>query len=313
MTALAPFIIAYPQVKAIIDRIEMCRILSQRTGEPNCMALEGRTGAGKTTLIKAYSYKYQPQQTEFGKSLPIFYMETPSPVTVKMMASRMLEVLGDPSPNSGTQAALNSRLVHYIRQRSVDLVVLDDIQHLIEKRLNSRESVTDWLKVLIKEAGIPFVVIGQEGEVLKVLEESQQLSRLFAAREKLQAFATNSDAGKRDFDGFVSSALNELGLALDKSMDESEFYGRMFSATEGLVANIINLLQTSALLAEQSGAKYVTQDHLRDAYGIRLQSHVRKPNPFAPAGKMDPALSKVDGKARTKETKKATTPDTSGS
>ena len=48
--------------------------------------------------------------------------------------------------------------------------------------------VSNWLKVLIKETCVPFLVIGIEGKVEVILEANSQLSRLFAVREDLTRF-----------------------------------------------------------------------------------------------------------------------------
>lgn len=53
--------------------------------------LSGRTGAGKSTLVKDYAAAFGRIETEEGTEIPVFYMQTPSPVTVKGMAAAMLE------------------------------------------------------------------------------------------------------------------------------------------------------------------------------------------------------------------------------
>ena len=84
---------------------------------------------------------------------------------------------------------MNSRLIQYIKHCQVQLVILDDFHHLIDKETNRvLETVSDWLKVLIKETGVMFLVVGIEGKVEQILEANPQLSRLFAVRETLEPF-----------------------------------------------------------------------------------------------------------------------------
>jgi len=71
----------------------------------------------------------------------------------------------------------------------VELVILDDFHHLIDKETNRiLEQVSDWLKVLIKETGIPFLVVGIDGKVERILDANAQLSRLFAVRQTWNHF-----------------------------------------------------------------------------------------------------------------------------
>ena len=118
------------------EDIEECQELSKVAEEPQCMSLEGPTGAGKTTLIKDYARQFPRHETGPATLIPVFYLETPSPVTVKGLAQKMLEELGDPAAHKGNQPALNSRLIHLIRECGVELVILDDFQHLIDSETN---------------------------------------------------------------------------------------------------------------------------------------------------------------------------------
>ena len=91
--------------------------------------------------------------------------------------------------------SLNSRLIKLLKACQVELVILDDFHHLIDTETDRvLAKVSDWLKVLIKETGIPFLVVGMEGKVERILRANAQLSRLFAARETLLPFAWQPEA-----------------------------------------------------------------------------------------------------------------------
>jgi hypothetical protein len=83
--------------------------------------------------------------------VPVFYVPTPSPVTIKGMATKMLEKLGDPAFkfNRGRADFLDTRLINNIIASKVELVILDDFHHLIDKETNRiLATVSDWLKAL---------------------------------------------------------------------------------------------------------------------------------------------------------------------
>ena len=185
-------LIRYPRFNELHNDIEFCQELSLTAGEPQCMVLEGLTGAGKSTLVQAYADAFPRYETDLGTKIPVFYVETPSPVTIKGMAARILEELGDPAAHRGARWSMDSRIVKYIKACEVKLVILDDFHHLIDRETNRvLETVSDWLKVIIKETGIPYLVVGIEGKVELILQANQQLSRLFAIREILRPFVWN--------------------------------------------------------------------------------------------------------------------------
>lgn len=278
-------LIRYPRFNELHERISMCQELSSAAGEAQCLALEGATGVGKSTLARTYTDIFPRYETASGSKIPVFYVETPSPVTVKGMAARMLEELGDPGAHKGPLWSMNSRLIEYIGTLcEVELVILDDFHHLIDKKTNKiLEEVSDWLKVLIKETSVPFLVVGSEGKVEQILETNRQLSRLFATPEKLEPFEWHpSEPGKnKPFAAFITYAEEGLGLQLSDEWPRPELLERLHQATGGIVGNVMNLMRYAALLAQMEGVERLTLSTLAQAFARRLQKHMGlKDNPF---------------------------------
>jgi Cdc6-like AAA superfamily ATPase len=200
-------LIRYPRFKALHQDMRECQALSRLANEPHCLSLEGVTGAGKSTLVRDYAALFPRIEEAAGTRVPVFYVETPSPVTVKGMAATMLASLGDPAAHTGALWSMNFRLVRLMKACQVELVILDDFHHLIDKETNRiLEQVSDWLKVLIKETNIPFLVVGIEGKVEPILEANAQLSRLFAARQTLTPlhYHQTDEASLQEFARFCS-------------------------------------------------------------------------------------------------------------
>lgn len=276
-------IIRYPKFQELHQDIRDCIRMSKMSGEPSCMSLEGGTGIGKSTLIRDYAAAFPHVESKGGFIIPVFYMETPAPVTVKGMAAAMLEALGDPAAHSGTLWSMNSRLIQYIITCRVELVVLDDFHHLIDQKTNRvLNTVSEWLKVLIKETLTPFLVIGIEGQVERILKANQQLSRLFAIREQLTPFLWSADEPQsiQDFSMFIAYAEQTLDVTLSDELDQIELLFRLHYATSGVVANIMNLLRYATMIASDNGRSVVTLGVLSTAFQKRLAKHVDKPNPF---------------------------------
>lgn len=285
-------LIRYPRFKALHTDIRECQELSRLTHEPQCMSLEGVTGAGKSTLVRDYVALFPRRDEPAGTRIPIFYAETPSPVTVKGMAASMLAHLGDPAANHGALWAMNYRLIRLMLDCQVELVILDDFHHLIDRETNRiLEQVSDWLKVLIKETGIPFLVVGIEGKVERILETNAQLSRLFAVRQTLTPFRCDptDTASVQEFARFVQYAEQAIALPLPTTLPRLELVQRLYEATQGVVGNLMNLLRYAAWLTQQqvpavqptTPAPTIALATLAAAYDKRLAKHLQRPaNPF---------------------------------
>jgi hypothetical protein len=280
-------LIRYPRFKELHQHIRQCQHMSQTAGEPQCMSLEGVTGAGKSTLVQDYARAFPRFLTDEGVQIPVFYMETPSPVTVKGMAAAMLEQLGDPAAHRGTQWSMNSRLIRLMVACRVEIAVLDDFHHLIDCETNRvLEKVSDWLKVLIKETGLPFLVVGIEGTVERILDVNPQLSRLFATREALEPFKwdMSDEACVYEVAHFVKYVEEAIGMALSDELPRLELLYRLHYATAGVVGNLMNLLRYAAMNAQAKKADAIDLPTLALAFRRRLASHLKaKVNPFEKA------------------------------
>jgi Bacterial TniB protein len=277
-------LIRYPRFKALHQDMRECQALSRLANEPHCLSLEGVTGAGKSTLVRDYAALFPRVEEPSGTRVPVFYAETPSPVTVKGMAATMLARLGDPAAHTGALWSMNFRLVHLMTACQVELVILDDFHHLIDKETNCiLEQVSDWLKVLIKETNIPFLVVGIEGKVECILEANSQLSRLFAARQTLEPFRYDQadDASLQEFARFVHYAEEALAIALPETLPRAELLQRLHVATRGVVGNLMNLLRYAAWLTRQQQHDTIALPTLAAAFDKRLRKHLKSQlNPF---------------------------------
>lgn len=277
-------LIRHSRFNELHQDMQRCQHLSQLTDEAQCMSLEGLPGTGKTTLVKSYAHAFARDETRATTHLPIFYMETPSPVTVKGMAARMLEVIGDPAAHRGPLWAMNSRLIAYLKLCQVQLVILDDFHHLIDQETERiLATVSDWLKVLIKETQVPFLVVGLVGRVNLILNSNEQLSRLFAMRETLHPFTWNptDTAATQAFASFVQVVETGIQFPLSTELPRAELLHRLHYATNGVVGHVMNLFRFALWLADRQQVDRLSLAVLSEAFAKRLQPHFpHKVDPF---------------------------------
>jgi len=277
-------IIYHPRFQELHARITDCLAATAEYGEPECLCLMGATGVGKTTLVRSYVAAFPRRETERGTRSPVLYLETPHPITVKGMTSALLDALGDPLAFKGTQPEMNARLQNFLADCGVRLVILDDFHHLIDKQTNRiLRDVSEWLKVLIKNTGIVYLVVGIEGEVERILNANKQLSRLFV-REYMLPFRWRPDEPESitDFARLMSYVQTVLEVKLTVAEPWPILLFRIHLATDGVMSNIMNLFRQAVRIQQRQGlvGQPLSLDVLADAYSQRLQPHVGVDNPF---------------------------------
>ncbi len=245
------------------------------------MSLAGPSGAGKSTLVRGYAEAFPRTITQTRTIVPVLYVETPSPVTVKSMCSNMLDALGDPVAFKGTQANMNHRLIGFIQDCDDELIILDEFHHLIDSETNRiLEKVSDWLKSLIKKTGKPFLVVGIEGKVEIILRTNSQLSRLFPIREKILPLVYEPTK-ENEFVQFVVHAEKGLGMQLTNTMPRAELLYRLHYASDGIIGHIMNLMRYATLHAGNEGHEMIEEVDLRCAFERRIANVLwNKVNPF---------------------------------
>lgn len=277
-------IIHHPRFRELHARISECLRATAEYGEAECLCLMGETGVGKTTLVRSYAAAFPRFEVELGTRSPVLYLETPHPITVKGMTSALLDGLGDPLAFKGTQPEMNARLQGFLADCGVRLVILDDFHHLIDKQTNRiLRDVSEWLKVLIKNTDIVYLVVGIEGEVERILNANQQLSRLFV-REHLLPFQWQPGDSEAisDFARLISYVQSVVNVQLAEDEAWPVLLLRIHLATGGVMSNIMSLFRQASRVQQRQGktGQPLTLDMLAVAYRERLQAHVRRDNPF---------------------------------
>jgi hypothetical protein len=277
-------IIQHPRFRELHARISECLEATAEDGEPQCLCLSGETGVGKTTLVRNYAAAFPRYEVPLGTRTPILYLETPHPITVKGMTSALLHALGDPRAFKGTQPEMNARLQGFLADCGTRLVILDDFHHLIDKQTNHiYRDVSEWLKVLIKNTGIVYLVVGIDGEVERILAANPQLSRLFV-REQLRPFLWKPADPNivSDFARLISYVLVTLEVALTEEEPLPVTLFRIHQATAGVMSHIMNLFRQADRVQRRQGnaGQPLTLKILATAYQERLQPHVGRNNPF---------------------------------
>ena len=273
-------IVRHPRFKEISQMIKECFEDTYESGEPSCLALEGTMGVGKTTLVKDYAKakRVWREYKQGQKVRNVLYVSTPSPATINKLSQKMLESLGDPMPNARSRQDPTARLISHLKACEVKLVILDEFQHMINSPTNYRlRTVSDWLKGVIKEVGIPFVVVGIQGEVSQVLDFNPQLGRLFVPHVLEPFMFDPKDKNTiEEFNKFIRSIESGLDFWICKEIDRVDLLHRIYLGTNGITSFIVKLLKHAAKKADAEGYDCIKLSHFAYSYKRWIAKKVKK-------------------------------------
>lgn len=270
----------HPKFNQAMDTIREFHLKSKLSKSPQNLLITGMSGAGKTTVFESYVEKYDRKISDATLTKKIILASSiPSPATPNSVAEKMLEDLGDPYPNRGTVPNKTRRLVNLIKDCEIELVMLDEFQNFVdpEKRERVLYKVSEWIKQILNDTKVPFILFGLDS-CIKVVKTNDQLSRRFPVRFNLPLFNYEDEKSVSNF-GLLLDNI-ERSLPLKDSSNLSEYSEQFFEATKGLMYSIMWLITEASVRAVKRGDSKITLEDLAFAYN--LNAHVNNNESYNP-------------------------------
>lgn len=256
----------FHHVKRVLARLEHMYEYQCMHEEAEHLMLIGESGVGKSTLLSNYARKHPVIEHQELTEIPVLYVplgQAPSP---KTMASTMLLALGDPKWNLGKEADLTARLVFLIKTCRVRIVIVDEVNHLVDRGgEKTLHTTADWLKRLVDATRVSFVLAGIPRS-RRVLATNDQLRGRFREVIEIERFSVANARAEHEF----RSVLNVFkGYLRDlPTVDISnKVMVRVFAfATDGRLRDIRRLLVRAVELAYAKPAPQLTTSVLAEAF-----------------------------------------------
>ena len=120
-------------VQSVRNRIAQFHKVSWCAKSSDFLVLYGDSGCGKSTILKKYRDNWNKTYIHDSEEVGVLYISVPSKCSPRALAEAILTKLGDPLAHKGTQYSLTIRAAHYINQKQVSLLILDEFNHFIDK------------------------------------------------------------------------------------------------------------------------------------------------------------------------------------
>lgn len=274
--------VEYPRLTEIFERIEECHDQAKWSVQPNCLAIMGRSSAGKTTIWRKYSQRYPHRITPSGTEVPVFAATLPKSPSIKSVASDLLAQLGDPLPDKGSTGGQRSRkLVGLLQDTKVELILLDEFQHLnVLDENRPLYDTADWVKGLYNLVGKPIVIFGLP-YIEDLLEANEQLGFRFSMRMTLDPFGWERNEEREEFRKFLWVVDKKLPFTHRAGLGSTDLAARIYWATGGWVGRVMKLVKLAGNKAVKRQQDPIGLDAFEAAFkelhGGRQRSEI---NPF---------------------------------
>ncbi len=234
--------------------------------EPSNIILTGDTGTGKSSFLRQYAGQ-SPSSRRLGSLIqPVLLVEFMTSSTVIGAAKSLLVALNDPSSGSGKLTDLTFRTIDQFKKQHVEMVLLDEFQHLTESGPARINKAADFVKQVSKATNVPFVMTGMP-TALDILRANPQLRGVTPHEKVMGLFCWGTDVDRmtlRRFLARVDKALPFDGVA---GLADPETAKNIFDATRGMMRAIMTLIKQAAIHALDRGGEQILPEDLRYGYG----------------------------------------------
>lgn len=251
-------VIQYPRQLELHDRLDYLQALGRHSrGEPQMgLRVLAPTGSGKSTAARTYKRLVERGIPPSDEHVPVLLLPLNSATTSRRLMVQILQALGDPVAEKGTEQALQARAVSYMRRLGVELLIIDEVQHLTY-RSNAKIDVTDALKSFLDAGVAPIAFLGTE-TALPLFEANLQLNGRLIAPFDMPKLDVAKAEERSLFASFVAALCQEMEakqlFAAPITLVRPDVLGGLMEVTDGVIGRVSRLFEVAVEIALRRGS-----------------------------------------------------------
>jgi hypothetical protein len=272
----------FPSFERALQRIQRAHRMALAGNQPRHVMILGPSGAGKSSVLKEYLRHFPIIEEPEQKRIPVLRVEIKSSPTVRSVAEDILKAMGVPMAYRGTVNEKTDRVVTLLAKFKVELLMLDEVQHLLgaNKRSYGSNDETEWLKTLLNLIDIPVVLSGLP-YAKALLDINEQLRRRLSRVCSMSPFSLDDEAAANDFAGVVNWFDEAIHDGQAVGLHETGMLERLFYASDGLIGYLSMLLIGAMEIRLEHGYKRIEPWMLEQSFTENLWEEGTGPlNPF---------------------------------
>jgi hypothetical protein len=239
-----------PMHNRVFGGLDELRLLGLATRGQGQMALRciAPSGSGKTTTVVAYQRLMAKTLNLAESQIPVLIVPLEHGTTVRSLWTAVLRALGDTMiKRSDTEETLRARAYKALVHFGVQLLVLDEVQHL-DYSSNARTDPTDTLKRILDDGIIPLVFLGTE-ESSGMLKRNVQLANRMLPPCDIHRLDPQDQRDRQDFEGFLlrlDKAIVDRKLTREASnLAETRTAACLLEVSSGVIGRVVNLVRVA--------------------------------------------------------------------
>lgn len=257
--------IGYARAEAVLAALEDLLNFPTRTRMPNLL-LVGPTNNGKTMIVEKFRRTYPGTAATESRDglalLPVVKMQMPPGPDEGRFFGAILDALGMPFNPRDRIATKQDTAVRVMQAMHARMLVIDELHNVLSGSAMQQRRLLNLLRWLGNELRIPLVGVGT-AEALRAIRSDDQLVNRFQPHPL--PLWSDDDEYRR----LLSTLEAVLPLRKPSHLADSALSGRILSASEGVLGEMIAVVIRAAVRAVETGAEAISTRMIEDTGFIR--------------------------------------------
>lgn len=257
--------IGYARAEAVLAALEDLLSFPTRTRMPNLL-LVGPTNNGKTMIVEKFRRAHPgtaAAESEDGLSLlPVVKVQMPPGPDEGRFFGAILHALGMPFSPRDRIATKQDTAVRVMQAMGARMLVIDELHNVLSGSAMQQRRLLNLLRWLGNELRIPLVGVGT-AEALRAIRSDDQLVNRF------EPHPLPLWSGDDEYRRLLSTLEAVLPLRKPSHLADSALAGRILSASEGVLGEMIAVVIRAAVRAVETGAEAISTRMIEDTGFIR--------------------------------------------
>ena len=263
-------LISFSVFEQSVQAIALLHYRWRKSGVSEGLLVYGQHGSGKSTVTEYYLKQFPRRRIGGTTKIPILLALTPETPSVVSLSDVLLSSLGDPIATRGTAAMKLNRIVHFVKECSVEMIILDEFHHFYDThRVSEGRRVSDWLKNLMNLTGVCVVLVGLPRSIA-ALNSNPQLRRRFGSPLHHSEFNFIESAEQSDFRGLLASLELRLPVSFRTSLADPSIALQMYYATHGLIDYVVKIIDDAVAMSGAKAGETITNHNLSSAFKRKI-------------------------------------------
>lgn len=277
--ALENMVIRHREFDRLSDRLALHHLHYDPSPlrEAGVMLVSGMSGAGKSSALKRYAAEFPVQVDEKGIRRQVLLVQVPSGADKHSLQRRILVSLDVPIPPRRTQDALTLLIDFHLRAQRVELLILDESNHLADMKTNDRKFLAaDMIKELANFNSCQIVIAGMPSS-MALLERNLQLKRRTRLKHDVNGYDWTLNGDRDDYEDFLDAFAEAMRFRSPPPLSD---WSEALSVASWGLAGITSLILVRANgIAFEACERALRLDHLVAAFD-ELKPPGTRGNPF---------------------------------